>query len=590
VNAFRKSSQRLLPQAYVPSEGYDLYPARPIADDAIETGYAALARQLARHRTLIIDGYVGALWEHFRARLDEAFAASGKAVRWIDVRAALKPEADIDALIAPFLGGNDPLFGTRFTGNLRDFFDADALKRLRPDTTADISILYGTGAALAGWDGPLVYLDVPKNEIQYRVRAESIANLGANAPADSKAMYKRFYFVDWVACNRHKADLLPRIDWIVDEQNPDLPTFMRGDVLRTALADMSRDAFRVRPWFEPGPWGGQWLKQHIQQLPQDVPNYAWSFEMIAPEQGIIFRSGDRLLEVSFDTLMDYDRQAVLGSFAARFGDEFPIRFDFLDTFDGGNLSVQCHPRLAYIREQFGESITQDETYYILDCELGAQVYLGFCEDIQPAEFRTALETSFAQKTPLDVERYVNIEPAHTGDLFLIPNGTIHCSGVNNLVLEISATPYIFTFKMYDWLRLDLEGNPRPLNIDRAFANLDFSRKGARVRETLVSHPVTLDEGEGWRTIHLPTHPEHFYDVYRLEFTSEAEMQTNGSPHLLMLVAGQSVAVQTAHGGEQIYHFAETVIIPAAAEEYRLHNLGEGEAKVIVAFLKPEAAS
>jgi mannose-6-phosphate isomerase class I len=589
VNAFRKSSQRLLPPSYTPSEGYDLYPARPIANDTIETGYAALARQLARYRTIIADGYVGVLWEHFRVNLDETFAASGKAVQWLDVRSALKPEADIDALVAPFLGGNDPLFGTRFTGELRDFFNADALANLQPDAGADINILYGTGAALAGWDGALVYLDVPKNEIQYRSRAGSIANLGANAPADPKAMYKRFYFVDWVACNRHKADLLPRIGWMVDEQNPDAPAFMPGDALRAALADMRKDAFRARPWFEPGPWGGQWLKQYIPQLPQDVPNYAWSFEMIAPEQGLLFRSGDRLLEVSFDTLMFYDHQAVLGDFAARFGYEFPIRFDFLDTFEGGNLSVQCHPRLTYIRERFGETITQDETYYILDCEPGAQVYLGFCKDIRPDEFREALETSFTQKTPLDVGRFVNIEPAHIGDLFLIPNGTIHCSGANNLVLEISATPYIFTFKMYDWLRLDLEGNPRPLNIERAFANLDFSRKGARVRETLVSRPATLDEGEGWRRVHLPTHPEHFYDVYRLEFTGEMAMRTNGSPHLLMLVAGEQVAVQTARGGEQVYHFAETFIVPAAADRYHLRNLGSSEARVIVAFLKPEQA-
>ncbi|MEO8169206.1 MAG: class I mannose-6-phosphate isomerase, partial [bacterium] len=436
--------------------------------------------------------------------------------------------------------------------------------------------------------GLLIYLDVPKNEIQFRSRAGSVHNLGAEAAADPKAMYKRFYFVDWPVLNAHRVDILNRIDIIVDTQRPDEPAAMKGDDFRAGLDAMSENFIRVRPWFEPGPWGGQWIKSHIPQLSRDVPNYAWSFELISPENGIAFESDGKLCEVSFDFLMMHNHRQVLGDFANRFGYSFPIRYDFLDTFGGGNLSLQCHPRPEYAYKHFGEYFTQDETYYILDCMPDAKVYLGFKENTDISEFRGELEKSVATGEEVDVERHVNTEQANKHDLFLIPHGTIHCSGKNNLVLEISATPYIFTFKMYDWMRMDLEGNPRTLNIQRAFENLYFERKGARVRAELVSHPALLSEGSDWQLFHLPTHPDHFYDVHRFEFKTSVEAKTEGSCHVMNLVEGKSITLETANGMRQEFNYAETFIIPAAARSYRLVNNGESVAKVVKTFLKPAA--
>ncbi|MEO6623227.1 MAG: class I mannose-6-phosphate isomerase, partial [Burkholderiaceae bacterium] len=290
----------------------------------------------------------------------------------------------------------------------------------------------------------------------------------------------------------------------------------------------------------------------------------------------------------FDCLMVQERQAVLGQAAARFGTGFPLRFDFLDTVEGGNLSIQCHPRPVYIREHFGETFTQDETYYILDCTPGARAYLGFREDIDPAAFRRALEESSANATPLAMDDYVQSVPTHRHDLILIPNATIHGSGAGNLVLEISATPYIFTFKLYDWLRLDLEGKPRNLNIARGFENLDFGRKGPRVLDELKSKPYTLREGEGWRLIHLPTHAEHFYDVHRLEFNGSIDVETEGSVHVLSLVEGQSVRLETASGLRQCFSYAETFVVPAAAGRYRLISETGKWVRVIKCFIKPGA--
>ncbi|HRZ50151.1 MAG TPA: transcriptional regulator, partial [Bacteroidales bacterium] len=570
---WRISSQEIMPlnDSRTDTEGYRLYPVHSLGDNAIQPGLVSLAESLPKSGILRVDGDTGVFFEPFVRQLTEALSHLGRSVCHVPVSEWVHPPETVLEMTAPFTGGDDPVFGRRTTLAMRDFFRAGKLESAKPDADSGITIFFGTGAALCPVGGALLYITVPKNEQQYRARAGSIANLGLARPLGSKMAYKRFYFNDWVVVRKHLESIAPVVNYFIDGQQGDSFTWASGDTIRKGLAMLSRSVFRPRPWFEPGAWGGEWCLGHIPGLNTEVPNYAWSFELISPENGVVFESDGNLLEVSFDLLMALEAKQILGQSFATYGTEFPIRFDFLDTYNGGNLSVQCHPRPEYIRAHFGENFTQEEAYYMLDSGDNAVVYLGFQQGINPEEFERILTGSYLHGQPVDIEQFVQKHPAHKHDFFLIPPGTIHASGINNLVLEISTTPYIFTFKMYDWCRPDLDGNPRPLNIARGMENLYFERQGHAVKEDLISKPLLLEKGDGWEMYQLPTHPMHSYEVKRLVITHEINLNTSGQCHVYNLVEGSMIHVVTESGFSTTYRYTETFVVPASTGNYTLIN-------------------
>ena len=572
-----------------PSGEYDIYPAFPLGNGKIGKGINQLADWIEKHSQIKIDGYIGVFWDELIIKLGEELRKRGKNVRFFHSSVAMKDPQTIEKMIAPYLGGDNPLFGTITDKHLVNWFDENKLNSIQPDPEADLNIFIGTGAALSQWKAPLIYIDIPKNEIQFRMRAGAINNLGLDYRKDNQQAYKQLYFVDWIVLNKHKKQCLPLIDLLIDGQREwDELLMISGNDLREGLHKMSRNFFRVRPWFEPGAWGGQWMKNHIQGLNKEVNNLAWSFELMVLENGLMLESDGYRLEVSFDFLMYSDYQNILGECSETFKYDFPIRFDFLDTFDGDNLSIQCHPRPRYIQEHFNMPFTQDETYYILDCKNSPCVYLGFQDNIVPEEFQYTLERSQQKATKVEIERFVQKHQAKKHDFFLIPNGTIHASGKDCVVLEISSAPYIFTFKMYDWIRMGLDGKPRPLNIQHGMNNLYFERKGEKVIQELICHPYIMKENQECTIEHLPTHKEHFYDVYRYTFKDRIQMNTENKCHVFMIVEGDSVCIETEDGMKQRFNYAETFVIPAAARSYTIINENPDKRIMLVkAFVKKE---
>jgi mannose-6-phosphate isomerase class I len=576
---------------------YDCFPAFKIGDGEIVTGYDFLADSITESllkglRVLVIDGFQGVDWQAFVREMREILAVKKVDVDWIDMSAYYSRNEEIEQKIAPFIVGDDRIFGKHYPFGPEVFFDAKKIADLRINISilrgkksGELTIVYGTGAGLVElWD-QLWYLDYPKDLSQNDARNGRAINLAEGKNLSFETSYKRSYFIEWPALNRHKRNLQNHIDLFIDAQDISKPASISGPNFRKALHELSETPFRVRPWFFPGPWGGKFMQGHMRLDPQQ-PNFAWSFELIVPENGIILQSGKNRLEFSFDFLMFQETQRVLGKTASQqFKYEWPIRFDYLDTVDGGNLSTQVHPRPDYIRREFGETYTQDEAYYIIAAKPDARVYLGLTEDCDPDEFRKALEISINEGKELDIDKYVNSEPSKPHDLFLIPNGTVHCSGAGNLVLEISATPYIFTFKIYDYLRRDLDGNLRPINIDRGFANVRTERRKSWVQQNLLAKPKLIAQKDGWKEELLYDKPFTFYKIHRVEFGTTYKTDTKDRALTVNLVAGETVEVHAENGRSSRLNYIETMIIPAATGEVTFENKGSIPCTMVLVYVK-----
>ncbi|MGW2948507.1 class I mannose-6-phosphate isomerase, partial [Streptomyces sp. NPDC001226] len=446
------------------------------------------------------------------------------------------------------------------------------------------AVVYGPGAALVRHD-VLWYADLPKRHAEDAVAGGRGVNLGL--PGE-QGDFRRLFYVDWPMLDRHRDALAPRLDGWLDVQDPERPVYLDGDGLRATLATLARRPVRTRPFFNSTPWGGRWAQQELGFDPE-ARNTALGYELIAPEAGILVGDGPQAqAEVPFQLMCVLHPEDVLGDDVhARFGTSFPIRFDYLDTVGGGNLSVHCHPREPYMRERFGWPYTQHETYYMTLGGPDSKVFLGLREDADVDVFRKEVLKAATEGVPMDPEDHVLTFPAEQGRLFMIPAGTPHASGAGNVVLEISATPYLYSLRFYDWLRPGVDGSPRPLPYEHGFANLETGRRGAAVARDLVQEPRTLREGAGWREEVIGALDEMFYEVrrYVLDAGAEAEDATQGRFHVLNVVEGAGVTVRTAAGDTHELACAETLTVPAAVGHYTLRAADGGPVRVVKALVR-----
>lgn len=562
---------------------YDPLPCYPCAGGGVGTGWAGLCAGVPESTgVLAVDGPAVLGWDALVTGVTTALRAAGRPVDVIDVREHMAGWDQIQERTAsaePLR--DDPDFATLPTGSLAGLFD----RLPSPGRRAGrLTLAVGPGAGLLDHD-LLWYADLPKRYAEAAVTAGRGRNLGQPARGGPPTT-RRLFYLDWPLLDRHRDALAPRIGCWLDLQQPDDPRWVSGHALRASLRALAGQPFRTRPVFNATPWGGHWAQTRL-GVNTGARNTALGYELIAPESGIMLGSPGRAVEVPLQLLAALHPADVLGwRVHERFGTSFPIRFDYLDTAGGGNLSVHCHPGDGAMRDVFGWPYAQHETYYVMASGEQSVIYLGLRGDASAQEFGRCARDAASRGQPFDVERFVQTFRAQPHQLFLVPAGTPHGSGAGNVVLEVSATPYLYSLRFYDWLRRDADGTQRPVHVEHALRNLDRDRRGSAVGHDLVQRPRTLVSGDGWRVELLGALPEMFFEVRRLVLGPGAHpsQRTGDRFHVLNLADGDGVTIHWP-GGAHPLGYAETIVIPAAVGSYRLTPDGASAARVVQAVVR-----
>ena len=561
---------------------------------------ATLADRAAKEGVVVaLDGYTTANWTVFVNLIARECCLLGLGFEAIDANAAtLKSGKEIDAIIDPLLIWDtkiDPtlLYGKVYKGGYQGLMDearTEAFKKVVPASrqAGKISVVYGYGSLipeLRELYDVKVFFDLTPMKSMLRIRRGEYSNLGKERPGIINRTIRRCYYCDFECAVRNRHELWENNvpDWYVLDNDPQNLQLMPFGTFSDICAQLVKYPFRAKPCYLEGVWGGSYMKK-LRNLPDEMRNAAWVFDFIPMEVSVVVEAGDEKLDINYCSFVHKEGVNLMGEDCVKkFEGYFPIRFNWDDSYHStGNMSIQCHSGGEYNVKNYNEFGRQDESYYVVVTGHNAKTFIGFRDDADIPQFFRDIEAADTEHKPCDYMKYVSYEESKPGLQVMLPAGTIHSSGRNQVILEIgSLTIGSYTYKMYDYLRLDFDGKQRPIHTRLGEENVRQDRRYSVIHdlespEYIVQKPRLAASGEGWEEYILGENPQVYFSLRRLEFEKKCEQDTGGKLfHVLTLVDGDAVRVRSVRHPERYFdlQFMDIVCVPADMGRYVIENLG-----------------
>lgn len=547
---------------------------------------------------ILLDGFPTANF----ARVLEHLSPTSHNLIMVDVSRFYRSREELEQLLQPYLSQDrelDPelIFGKLFDQDFQPFFDQEAVSSFLHSLVEEQTVvLYGFGSACAlfrPFAKSILYIDVTPKDTALRLYDGLYRCLGYMDGEDLDSVLRQTYFIDVELAVHLRKELVQKdlIDFYFLDSELSF-NMLSSRALRAIVDQLRMRPLRAKPVYVEGVWGGQFIKRY-RGIPDDlVDKVAWSFELIHTEASLLVRSGEHLIDLPFLTVMDAIGESLIGEkLYTQFGGSFPIRFNYDDTWhSNGNMSIQCHPNDELARGYYGDFAGQNEAYYIVLTGHGAKTFCGFKGDGR--EFLALCKQSEKDGSIVPYEEYIHAIPSDVGRQILLPAGTVHGSGRNQLVLELGTlTHSAYTYKIYDYTRLDITGRPRPLHTRLAEKALVFDRDAEWVMKHIAFPPRLVAEGPGWREFLVGQYECIYFETHRVEMqTGSRYPGDNGEGFtVITIVDGESVRIQSVDDPGCYYdaRYLDVILVPASIGRYEVIATGKQPVVLHKAFVRED---
>jgi mannose-6-phosphate isomerase len=304
------------------------------------------------------------------------------------------------------------------------------------------------------------------------------------------------------------------------------------------------------PIFKPKPWGGRTLERlFAKPLPPNVPiGESWEAVSLPGNESRV--KGGPLAGRAVSELIDLWGRCLCGSAELADG-RFPLLIKFLDARE--HLSVQVHPKPDDAAPGRWQAGIKHEAWYVLHAEPGAEMFVGFKPDVKPDDVARAANTPAMADL---LRRW----PVKAGQCYYLPSGTAHALGAGIVVAEVQ-TPSDITYRLYDWDRVGLDGQPRELHVEQGLANARYD-----VADDMILQPRSHNAGMFATVTRVAACDRFLIDKVRL---SEGVEQPVPHQELVIWIVLTGHGVLVRDRVECNFSPGDVVAIPADSAETRM---------------------